>query len=190
MVNGPSRVQVSKLPLILLSDFGRCECRIHCVGRSGEIARNGPLLSHAWVLPGFECFGDDPSLTEARKIWVCRKSLSWREAARVSRASVFLKKGKAPFAERRISEKLWGGLAETTAGRDGRIPGTDRRESSAAPEVFGLPSLASKGAGTESGGARIKVGAKCLHFSHRERSSAASRLGFGIDRFSREARNQ
>ena len=92
--------------------------------------------------------------------------------------------------QRSISEKLWGGLAETTAARDGRIPGTDRRESSAAPEVFGLPSLGSKGAGTESGGARIKVGAKCLHFSHRERSSAASRLGFGIDRFSREARNQ
>jgi hypothetical protein len=59
-----------------------------------------------------------------------------------------------------------------------------------APKVFGCPGLASESAGTESGGARIKVGAKCLHFSHRERSSAAAGLGFGIDRFSREARNQ
>jgi len=38
----------------------------------GEIARKGPVLSHAQVLPGFECSGDDPSLTEARKIWVLK----------------------------------------------------------------------------------------------------------------------
>jgi hypothetical protein len=161
-VNSPSRVQVSKLTLIRLREFGRSECRIHCVGRSGEIARKGRYFR----MPRF-CPDSSVPATIHR----------------------LLKLGKLG-TQRRISEKLWGGLAETTAGRDGRIPGTDRREPSAAPEVFGLPSLASKGAGTESGGARIKVGAKCLHFSHRERSSAASRLGFGIDRFSREARNQ
>jgi len=38
----------------------------------GEVAWIGQVISRAQVLPGFECSGDDPSLTEARKIWVLK----------------------------------------------------------------------------------------------------------------------